>query len=61
MAYKAWYERAAEIENAQEREEFIQGALSGGIGRGSGARAAQAALTGLLIGWGLRAAVKKLK
>ena len=61
MAYKPWYERSAEIENAQEREEFIRGALSGGIGRGGGGRAAQAALTGFLIGWGIRTVAKKIK
>jgi hypothetical protein len=60
MAWKPWYERAAEIENAQEREEFIRGALYGQRS-GTAAQTAKSVLTGFLIGYGVTQAVKKFR
>lgn len=57
MAWKPWYERAAEIENAQEREEFIKGALYGRATNPT--RLATSAISGFLVGWGVSTALKK--
>jgi hypothetical protein len=52
MAWKPWYERLAEIESAQEREEFLRGVL-GPSQTKSTAQKAGAVLGGLLLGWGI--------
>ena len=59
MAWKPWYERAAEIDNAQEREEFIRGALYGRT-KGSGMKVAESVLIGALVGWGVSSIAKKI-
>lgn len=60
MAWKPWFERAAEIESAQEREEFIRGALYGQP-TNNGLRTAGSVLTGLLIGYGIKKAAQKFR
>lgn len=60
MAWKPWYERAAEIENAQERTEFIRGALYGSNER-PGMKAAQSVLVGFLIGYGIKKAAQRFR
>ncbi len=51
MAWKPWYERMAEIESAQEREEFMRGVFNMG-GRSTKSNTGPA-LLGLLAGFGL--------
>lgn len=60
MAWKPWYERAMEISSAEERTEFIRGALYGSNER-PGLKAAQSVLVGFLIGYGIQKAAKRFR
>lgn len=58
MAWKPWYERMAEIDSAEEREEFIRGVFGPAQSTSTAAKAG-AVLGGLLVGWGIGKAVQK--
>lgn len=52
MAWKPWYERAAEIDSAEERVEFLKGVF-GPSKTTSGAGLAAVTITSFLAGWGI--------
>jgi hypothetical protein len=56
MAYKPWYVRAAEIDSADERDEFIRGVF--GPAKSSPAAAALT-LASFVAGWGLGSSIAK--
>lgn len=58
MAFKPWYIRAAEIQSAEERTEFIKGVF-GVPTQGSPAGRAAAGIAGLVLGYGLGSSVSK--
>ena len=58
MAWKPWYERMAEIDSAQEREEFMRGVF-GPQNTTSGPATAAATITAFLAGWGVGSAAAK--
>lgn len=51
MAWKPWYERAADFDTAQERTEFLKGVF--GPPPVSNKKLAANALAALMIGWGV--------
>lgn len=53
MAWKPWYERMADMDSAEEREEFLKGVFGPAPMKGS--QVANMALTTLLVGYGVRA------
>lgn len=59
MAWKPWYERMAEMDSAEEREEFLKGVF--GPPPITGKKAAGMALTALMVGWGTGKILKRSK
>jgi truncated hemoglobin YjbI len=60
MAWKPFYERAAEIESAAEQEAFLRGVL-GGPKPLTPKQAAGAALIAVLAGWTVNSVIKGSK
>lgn len=60
MAWKPWYVRAAEMDSAEERVEFIQGVF-GPRSTTSGPGSAATFITSFLAGWGIAGAIKDRK
>lgn len=56
MAFTPWYIRAAEIQSAEERTEFIKGVF-GMPTQGSPATRAAAGIAGLVLGYGIGSAI----
>ena len=59
MAWKPWYERMADFDSAQEREEFLKGVF--GPPQLKNSQVAGMAFTALLAGWGAQKIIKGLK
>lgn len=59
MAWKPWYERMAEMDSADEREEFLKGVF--GPPPIKGKQVAGIALTALMVGWGTGQMLKRSK
>jgi len=59
MAWKPWYDRMAEMDSAEEREEFLKGVF--GPPPIKGKQAAGIVMTGLLAGWGAGKILKRPK
>lgn len=59
MAWKPWYERMAEIDSAQEREEFMRGVF--GMNTTSKRDFVGPALISLMAGFGLGLATRRPK
>lgn len=57
MAWKPWYERMADLDSAEERDEFIRGVFGGPKPIG-GKQVAGMALTALMVGWGTNQIIK---
>ena len=51
MAWMPWYERMAEMDSAEEREEYLRGVF--GPPPLQGKQVAGMALTALMTGWGI--------
>lgn len=59
MAWKPWYERMADFDSAQEREQFLEGVFGPPPLKNS--QIAGMALTALLAGWGTSKIIKGLR
>lgn len=59
MAWKPWYERMADMDTAEERDEFLRGVF--GPPPMTAKRAAGMAMTALLAGWSVRQFTKRDK
>lgn len=59
MAWKPWYDRAAEMDSADEQEEFLKGIFSSPAP--SAGQTAGLAMIALLSGWGASQLKKKKK
>lgn len=59
MAWMPWYERMAEMDSAQEREEYLRGVF--GPPPLKAKQVAGMALTALMADWGIRKAIGRDK
>jgi hypothetical protein len=59
MAWKPWYERMADFDSAQERDDFIRGVF--GPPPLSNKQAAGMVLTAVLAGWGVNKIIKGVR
>lgn len=60
MAWKPWYERFAELDSVEERDQFLKGVFAAPKPP-SGTQVAGTVLTALLAGWGVNKVITSAK